>query len=303
MSESPVVYNLDGGSSGSGGCGNGGMFGNGDGSWLFAFLIIALIFGDRLGLGNNGNNGGASAMPTYIPMPMSSFGGFNASGALTRADLCSEFAFNDLNRAVEGLNSGLCNGFYTTSSQLSNGFAGVNNAICSLGYNNAQLANGINTTLMQGFNSANVVALQNQNALQTQLADCCCKNQIGQMQIGTQVERGFCDSAYAAATNTTAIIQNAHNDTDRVIARLDAMENARKDELIAELRSKLAACGDQTTAQYIINQLTSVISPRAVPAYPAASPCGLGNWAPQVLANGYYGYNNGGCGCNAGCGC
>lgn len=40
-------------------CNGGGMWG-GDGSWIFAFLIIALIFGGNgFGWGNNGANGGA----------------------------------------------------------------------------------------------------------------------------------------------------------------------------------------------------------------------------------------------------
>ena len=168
----------------------------------------------------------------------------------------------------------LVNGINTN---LTNGFHGVDNSICTLGYQNAQLINGV----------------------QTQLADCCCKTQTGLMQLGNSMERGFCDVNYNTATNTNAIIQNAHSDADRVIAKLDAMEMARKDETIADLRSKLAACGDQTTAQYIINQLTGVISPRAVPAYPAASPCGLGNWSSQVLANSQNGNGRGGC---SGCG-
>ena len=270
---------------------NNGGWGGFGGDWLIAIVILFLfpmmfggwgggMFG---GMGGWGNGGMMAA----------------ANGALTRADLCSEFNFNGLENAVRGIQQGLCDGFYAMNTSMLQGFHGVDNAICTLGYQNAQLINGVNSTVMQGFNAANVVALQNQNALQTQLASCCCENRTGQMQLGNQMERGFCDVNYGAATNTNAIIQNAHNDTDRVIAKLDAMEMARKDETIADLRSKLAACGDQTTAQYIINQLTGVISPRAVPAYPAASPCGLGNWSPQVLAN-TYGYNNG-CGCNSGC--
>ena len=45
----------------------------GDGSWIFAFLIIALIFGGNgWGWGNNGGNGAGY------------------QGAVTRSDLCSE---------------------------------------------------------------------------------------------------------------------------------------------------------------------------------------------------------------------
>lgn len=262
-------------------CNNDG-WGGGWSSWIILFLIFGMF-----GWGGFGGFGGG-------------WGGNNAGvqGALTRADLCSEFNFNGLENSVRGIQQGICDSTYALNTSILNGFHGVDNAVCNLGYQNAQLINGVNNNMMQGFNAANVVALQNQNALQAQLANCCCENRTGQMQLGNSMERGFCDTNYNAATNTNAIIQNAHNDTDRVIAKLDAMEMARKDETIADLRTKLAACGDQTTAQYIINKLSNVINPPAVPAYPAASPCGLGNWSQQVLANSQC---NNGCGCGCAC--
>ena len=58
-------------------------------------------------------------------------------------------------------------------SQMASGFAGVDNTICTLGYQNAALINGLGTTIQGGFNQANIVALQNQNALQNQISDCC----------------------------------------------------------------------------------------------------------------------------------
>lgn len=255
----------------NGNCNNGGMWG--DGGW-WAIILFAMIFG----WGNGGWGGG--------------FGGNGAglNGALTRADLCQDMNFGQLENGVRGISQGICDSTFALNNTIVNGFNGVGNAICNLGYEQAQLHNATQMAMMQGFNAA-----------QAQAADCCCKTQTNIMQLGNQVERGFCQTNFNDQANTTAIIQNAHNDTDRVLAKLDAMEMARKDETIAALRSQLAQCGDQTTAQYIINQLTGVISPRAVPAYPAASPCGLGNWAPQVLAQGWG--NGCGCGCNQGCGC
>ena len=268
--------------------GNCGGWGGGFGEMLIAMIMLFLFpmffggFGGGMwgGMGGWGNGSMMAA----------------ANGALTRADLCSEFNFNGLENAVRGVTQGLCDGFYAMQNSINGlgmnvmqGFHGVDNAICNLGYQT-----------QQGFNATQVAMMQGFNAAQAQAADCCCKTQTNIMQLGNQVERGFCDVNYGQASNTNAIIQNAHNDTDRVLAKLDAMEMARKDETIADLRTKLAACGDQTTAQYIINQLTGIISPRAVPAYPAASPCGLGNWSPQVLANGCG--NGWGCGCNNGCG-
>lgn len=256
--------------------GDDGMWG-GNGSWIFAFLIIALIFG---GNGWGGGFGGRGASDAAI------------QGALTRGDLCSEFAFNDLQRAVAGVNSGLCEGFYSMNTgmlngfnalgaQVANGFHGTDNAICQLGYQTAQLANGINLNTMQGFNGVTAGL----STLAHQLSDCCCETQ-------RQVERGFCDVGYSMATNTCNIIQNAHNDTDRVIAKLDAMEMSRKDETISALRSQVEALNlaqsqaNQNT--YLINQLR----PTAVPAYITCSPY-----------ESAYGWNRQGYGCGGSCGC
>ena len=65
--------------------------------------------------------------------------------------------------AVLGIQDGLCNGFYamnngmltgfnTLGSAVSNGFHGVDNSVCQLGYQNAQLINGVNTNMNNGFN-------------------------------------------------------------------------------------------------------------------------------------------------------
>lgn len=64
-----------------------------------------------------------------------------------------------------------------------------------------------------------------------QNASCCCETQ-------RLLERGFCDVGYALATNTTNVIQSQHADTDRVIAKLDAMENARMAEKLDALRNE-----------------------------------------------------------------
>jgi len=147
----------------------------------------------------------------------------------------SEFNFNGLENAVRGVTQGLCDGFYVQS-----------NAI-----------NGLGMNVMQGFSQAELSRAQQQAALMQQLyqmgynqQDCCCQTQrviersnydaaMRNGETNRLMERGFCDTNYAQATNTTAIIQNAHNDTDRVLAKLDAMEMSRKDETIAALREKL----------------------------------------------------------------
>ena len=257
---------------------NDGAFGGDGGAWWIIILFLFVFCGwGNGGWGGNGNNAGLQ-------------------GALTRGDLCMDMNFNDVQNGVRNVNDAV-----------NTGFANLNATICHQQYDTAMLVNGVNSNIVNGFHGVDNAICnlgyqtqQSFNATQNQIADCCCKTQTNIMQLGNSIERGFCDVNYNMATNTNAIMQSGHNDVDRVLAKLDAMEMSRKDETIANLRTQLAACGDQTTAQYIINQLTNIISPRAVPAYPAASPCGLGNWSAQVLANSW---NGNGCGCNNGCGC
>ena len=86
----------------NGNCGN--SWGGGFGEMLIAMIMLFLFpmffggFGGGMwgGMGGWGNGGMMAA----------------ANGALTRADLCSEFNFNGLENAVRGVTQGLCDGFY-----------------------------------------------------------------------------------------------------------------------------------------------------------------------------------------------
>lgn len=208
--------------------GNYGGFGGGFAEMMIAMVMLFLfpmMFGGGMwggGMWGGMGNGGLMAA---------------ANGALTRADLCSEFNFNGLENAVRGVTQGLCDGFYAMQGAI----------------------NGLGMNVMQGFSQAELSRAQQQAALLQQLCnlgyqqkDCCCETQRSMDRINYDaamrgnetnrlMERGFCDTNYTAATNTTAIIQNAHNDTDRVLARLDAMESSRKDEKIAEQAAEIQA--------------------------------------------------------------
>ena len=244
---------------------NDGMWGNG--AW---WIVILLIFG----WGGFGGNG---------------WGGNGAGNGYTDAAIQRGFD----NQAV--------------LSKLD----GINNGICSLGYDQLAQMNGINTNILQtGFgiqqaiNADTVSGMQNTNAIQSTLnnmaaqnASCCCETQ-------RQIERGFADTNYNIATQACETRQAIADSTRQVI---DFLTQDKIATLTAENNDlRRAASQDRqnallTTAMTAqTNQILDAVRPTPVPAYPAASPCGLGNWSPQVLANGYY---NNGCGCNTGCGC
>lgn len=252
---------------GMGGYGNG-MWGGGWDSWILLFLLFGM-WGGR-GWGGWGNDSSCCAPATC-------------------ADLQRGFDNQSVMNKLNGLENGLCDGFYAQNTNILNGFHGVDNAVCQLGYQTqqgfstlgAQLADCCCTT-QRAIDGVNYNTLQGFNSIGSKIDSCCCETQ-------RQIERGFCDTNYNLATNTTAIIQNAHNDTDRVIAKLDAMEMARKDETISELRSQVNALN---LAQSQANQNTYLINtlrPCPIPAYPACPPIGAYTWPAN------------GCGCNNGC--
>lgn len=194
-------------------------WGGGWSSWIILFLIFGMFgWGGFGGFGGFGGNAGIN-------------------GALTRADLCQDMNFSQLENGVRGIQQGICDSTFA-----------LDNTINSLG-----------TNVMQGFSQAELSRCSQQSALMQQLyqlgynqQDCCCKTQnnieranydtaMRNSETNRLIDRGFCDTNYNAATNTTAIIQNAHNDADRIIARFDAFERNQDKETIATLRQELQA--------------------------------------------------------------
>ena len=123
----------------SGRNGNNDGFGDNGSWWVIIFLIFAFM-----GWGRN-NNG---------------FGG-NGSGATDNYVLASDFAtiqrqlsdgFGDLTAQSRYIQNGLCDGFYAMNTSLLNGFAGVNNAIMTNGYETRNAIQGVSSQLADCLN-------------------------------------------------------------------------------------------------------------------------------------------------------
>lgn len=251
---------------------NDGMWG--DGAW---WIVILLIFGWGNGGFGGWGNGGGGAMQGYA----------------TQADIQRGFDNQAVVSKLDGITNGLCDGFYAMNNSMLTGFNGINTNIMQTGYG-----------IQQAINADTVANMQNTNALQSQLANCCCETREAIQGVN-----------YNLATNTCALQNTMNNNTRDIIdsqnagtrAILDFLTQDKIATLTAENNDlRRAASQDRqnallTTAMTAqTSQILDAVRPTPVPAYPAASPCGLGNWSPNVLANGYY---NNGCGCNTGCGC
>ena len=221
----------------SGNGNNGGGFFGGDAIWTV--LLFAMIFGYGRGFGGFGG-GGEGGVP-----------------CATQADVRAAVDQQTLISKLDQQTYGLADSTYALNNAITNGFHGVDNAVCNLGYN-----------MQTGFNT-----------LGTQVANCCCETQ-------RLVERGFFSVGYGMATNTANIIQASHNDTDRVIAKLTDMEAARQAEKIEALRLENQtlkfAASQAAQNTYLVDQLR----PCPIPAYITCNPFAAS-----------YGYGANGCGC------
>lgn len=275
----PMVMPVEPTNSGNNGNGWGGDWG----AWIWVFLIFAMFGGWGGGFGGFGGGFGGGAYPTE---------------AILQRSLDTQSIIGKL----DGITQGLCDGFYAQSNAINGvgmnmmqGFHGVDNAVCNLGYQT-----------QQGFNQTNIALMQGQNALQSQLASCCCETQ-----------RAIDGVNYNMATNTCAITNQMNNNTRDIIESNNAGTRAILDYLCqkenADLRAEnqslrleksqtaqnafITANQNAQTAELIRRLGADCPQPAYVvqPPQPVTFPtncCGGVNFA---------GYGNNGCGCNSGC--
>lgn len=259
-------YALGQDNNGNNGCSNG-MWG---GDWIWAFLIFAMFGWGNGGFGGFGGNNGYTA------------------AAATQADIQRGFDTSNIIGKLDGITQGLCDGFYAVNTSLLNGFNGVDNAICNLGF-----------TTQQGFNATQVAMLQGQNALQAQLAQCCCDNRAGQKDIQYQMATDTCAITTALSNNARDIIDNQNANYRGLMdfmvqSKLDALQNENQ-----ALRLSASQQAQNNTIGAMIDASKAEILRRTgndcpVAAYVVPNPnCCYGN---PVGVN--YGYNGG---CNSSC--
>lgn len=245
----------------------------GDGAWWIIILFL-FCFNGNGNWGNGGNNAGMQ-------------------GALTRADLCSEFNFNGLENSVRNvsdavnvgfanMNSTICHQQYDTAALINGVNNNLSSAICNLGYQNAQLINGV--TMNQ---------IQNQNATLGAIKDCCCENRQGQADIKYQMATDTCAIQNSLQNLTRDIIDSQNNGFRAVLDKMCQQEMAAKDAQIAAQNQKIfgleLAASQANQNNYLINQLR----PCPQPAYLTCNP-----FTGQTYSYGSYGN---GCGCNNNC--
>ena len=254
------------------GYGNGGGLGNAFGNEGFWLLFILLL------LGNNGWNNG--------------YGGGNGTTYVAN-DVQRGFDQATLTGGINGIQTGLCNGFAGVQQSLCNGFATVNGAIAN-GFAQSEISANARQIADMNQNFATQTAIMSgNNALQAQLAQCCCDNRAATADLKYTVATEACadrqtvnnalrDVIASNAANTQMILdkmcqqeidalktQNANLQTQLNLANLAASQNQQTAQLLAD---------NAAQTQYVVNR----VAPYPIPSYQVSSPynistgCGCG---------------------------
>ena len=197
-----------------------------------AWLIILFLIFAVFGWGGNGWGNNAG----------------NSGGVVDGYVLTSDFA--NIERKIDSVNQGLCDGFYQQ----------------------AQLVNGTNMAMANGFAQAELsrsnqqaALMQQLNAMQMQAQECCCENRAAIAQVRYDMATQACDTRNTVQNATRDII-DANNQNSRAI--LDFLTQSKLSDLQAENQGLKLAASQAAQNSYLVSQLR----PSPIPAYTVQNP-------------------------------
>lgn len=197
-----------------------------------AWLIILFLIFAVFGWGGNGWGNNAG----------------NSGGVVDGYVLTSDFA--NVERKIDSVNQGLCDGFYQQ----------------------AQLVNGTNMAMANGFAQAELsrsnqqaALMQQLTAMQMQAAECCCENRAAIAQVRYDMATQACDTRNTVQNATRDII-DANNQNSRAI--LDFLTQSKLSDLQTENQNLKLAASQAAQNNYLVSQLR----PSPIPAYTVQNP-------------------------------
>ena len=213
------------------GYGNG-MFGND-----FAWIIILLLFGwGRNGFGGYGGGYGNSC---------------GCTPCATQADVRSAVDQQTLISKIDQQTYGLADSFTALNNTLNNNFRGIDNAICTLGYQGAQHANNLSAQLadcccgIKGeIKDVAYANAMNTNQLDRRISDCCCETEKMNMQNRFDAQAYNCNTLQAIDKVGDRIIHYLANEKTQALRdenfalRLAASQAQQNEALL----NKLSPC-------------------------------------------------------------
>lgn len=285
---------------------NGGLFGNGGDSWLGILFLIALCNGGWGGFGGGFGGGYGNMMLGYdFPWLLNGQNGINSNVNSGFRDAQLHDSVTSVRDGVSNLATQLCGCCGDVQMSLANGFSGVQNALCNGFAGTTAAVNGAQNAIAQQLYSnqiadlersfaAQTASTQGMNAIQSQLAQCCCDNRAATADLKYTIATEAC-STRTTDTQNMQLILNAINDGFRAMSdqRYQDKIDAKNDE-IAQLRQENLYARGQASQIAQNEQIVNSI-------YNRLDTCPVGT-TPVYGRTPIFTCNNGntcGCGCGA----
>lgn len=235
-----------------------GMFGD---DWAWIIILLLCGWGNG-GWGNGafGGNGGSNSH--YVGYPCATT--LDVRDAVDQQTLISK---------LDNQTYGLADSTYALNNAIVTGFHGVDNAICTLGYQNQAGFTALGSQLAEcccdtraAIKDSVTQGVMNTNAIQTQIASCCC-----------DIEKSNMQNRFDAQTYNCNTLQAIDKLGDRII---DFMTQDKIASLTAENQSlKFAASQAAQNAFITANQdaqtaelIRRLSDPCPIPAYVVPNP-------------------------------
>lgn len=194
-----------------------GGFGNGfGGDWAWIILLLLLGWGNN-GWSNGGFGGGAGELYPWMNQTETINDGFR--------DQMMNTNITSIRDSIGDI-----------STQLCNGFAGIEQGANARQIANMQQAFANQTAMSQGF-----------NALATQFADCCCENRLANCQTQNIIQNEGNATRFADANNTRDLLANQTASTQAILDKLCQLELDGKNDRIADLERQLTMANLQAS--------------------------------------------------------
>ena len=255
---------------------NDGMFGN---DW--AWIVILLLFGWG-GRGFGGFGGGFGG----------GYGSACGAPCATQADVRSAVDQQTLISKIDQQTYGMADSFNSLNNTLNNNFRGVDNAICTLGYQGAQHASNLSAQMAQcccdtraAIKDVDVGIERAGWNLSKQISDCCCNAEKMNMQSRFDAQAYNCNTLQAIDKLGDRIIDYMSN--EKVQALRDENQALRLAASQSAQNAFITANQEAQTAE-LIRRLGRDVP---VPAYVVPNPNCCYQYSVQPT-----------CGCNTGCG-
>ena len=236
---------------------NGGF---GDDAW---WIIILLLFGwGRGGFGGYGNEGGNSGGGMHYGYPCATT--LDVRDAVDQQTLISK---------LDQQTYGLADSTYALNNAIVTGFHGVDNAICTLGYQNQAGFTALGSQLAEcccdtraAIKDSVTQGVMNTNAIQTQIASCCCDLEKANMQNRFDAQTYNCNTLQAIDKLGDRIIDFMTQDK---IATLTAENQSLKFAASQAAQNAFITANQDAQTAELIRRLGD---PCPIPAYVVPNP-------------------------------